>query len=343
VGQWARGKNLMNNIQELIDRHHETRSEVQRPHLGCSMLGGSCDRWIWLSFRWAIPAKFPGRILRLFRRGQLEELTIISDLKSIGMVVKSQQIRVNLGCHVSGSLDAIIESGLPGDERSRYVAEFKTHNKKSFNALEKNGVEKAKKEHFIQMQLYMHGTNIDRALYVAVCKDDDRIYTEIVSHNPDLALKFIKRGHEIALSPDIPLKLSDNPCWYECKWCDAYSFCHETGLSNQVNCRTCRFSVVEKNDSWYCEFYQSSGIPPDFQREGCDNHVLFLVPWKFKGLTEKNEGIFDIGGEEVINGCSDYGVYSSKEILSNPKFIASIDYHFRLKNNRDVFDERTTP
>jgi len=196
-----------NSISNLIDRHHESLSEPPRPHMGCSQLGHPCDRWLWLSFRWAVQPKFPGRILRLFRRGQLEESTIVSDLRAIGMDVRGtgrQQSRVEFGAHVSGSIDAIIEYGVPDAPRTRHVAEFKTHSKKSFDDLEKNGVEKSKPEHFVQMQLYMHGTKIDRALYVAVCKNDDRIYTERLRYDHEVAERYIARGRRIALSDRMP-------------------------------------------------------------------------------------------------------------------------------------------
>ena len=103
------------SIQTLIDKHHEGRAEKPRPHLGASTLGHPCDRWLWLSFRWAVQPEFPGRILRLFRRGHNEEATIISDLRAIGLDVRkvSAQHRVDFGSHVSGSLDAIIDKGVP--------------------------------------------------------------------------------------------------------------------------------------------------------------------------------------------------------------------------------------
>ena len=66
----------VNSIENLIDQAHENRQEKPRPHMGCSILGHPCDRYLWLSFRWAVIEKFKGRILRLFRRGQLEENTI---------------------------------------------------------------------------------------------------------------------------------------------------------------------------------------------------------------------------------------------------------------------------
>ena len=57
------------SIQAKIDKHHESLAEPPRPHMGCSQLGHPCDRWLWLSFRWAVQSQFPGRILRLFRGG----------------------------------------------------------------------------------------------------------------------------------------------------------------------------------------------------------------------------------------------------------------------------------
>jgi hypothetical protein len=189
-------------IQALVDAHHADKTEIPRPHLGASALGHACDRWLWLSFRWAVQPKFPGRILRLFRRGHQEEVNIISDLRAVGIDVRkvSAQHRVDFGSHVSGSLDAIIDKGVPEAPKAKHVAEFKTHNKKSFDALVKDGVEKSKPDHFVQMQLYMSGTGIDRALYVAVCKDDDRMHTERVKFDKEVADKAIRRGHYIALS-----------------------------------------------------------------------------------------------------------------------------------------------
>jgi hypothetical protein len=159
-----------NTIESLIDKAHEDRIDRPRPHLGASMLGGVCERRIWLSFRWAVQPKFSGRILRLFRRGHQEEANIIKDLRAIGVMVKpvDTQDGVNFGSHVSGSIDAIIDGGVPEAPTKRHIGEFKTHSLKSFNDVEAKGVEKSKPEHYAQMQVYMHGTGIDRALYVAV-------------------------------------------------------------------------------------------------------------------------------------------------------------------------------
>ena len=307
------------SIAALVDGHHESQSEPPRPHLGCSQLGHPCDRWLWLSFRWGVAPQFPGRVLRLFRRGRNEEATIVSDLRAIGMDVRTAEQRVDFGAHVSGTLDAVIESGVPGSKK-RHVAEFKTHSHKSFGELAAKGVEKSKPEHWVQMQVYMHGTGIERALYVAVCKDDDRIYSERIKHDQAAAEKAVERGRRIALSDRMPPPLSTDPSWYQCKFCDAYEFCHQTKTTKEVNCRTCAHSTAKDDSTWRCERHESDGIPVQFQREACESHVLHpdLVPWKMKDSSMPWIAIYEIDGRDTANGEPDAHIYSSWEILANP-------------------------
>ncbi|MFN6301952.1 MAG: hypothetical protein ACK42H_07155 [Planctomycetota bacterium] len=329
------------SVQALIDKYHESKADKPRPHLGASLLGHPCDRWLWLSFRWAVQPKFPGRILRLFRRGQNEEATIISDLRAIGVDVRrvSAQHKVDFGSHVSGSLDAIIDKGVPEAPKAKHVAEFKTHSKKSFDALVKDGVEKSKPEHFVQMQVYMHGTQIDRALYVAVCKDDDRIYTERVKYDKETAEKYIRRGHYIALSDRMPPPISTDASWYQCKFCDAHKFCHEDKKTQFANCRTCAHATAKSDSTWHCARWDDV-IPLDAQRTGCESHVLHpdLVPWERKEGPDEWTAIYMINGKEVANGAPANGVYSSREILANPSECAAPGE--MLSKLRQEFDGR---
>lgn len=327
----------MHTIANLIDQAHEARVEKPRPHMGASTLGHPCERWLWLSFRWAVQPRFSGRVLRLFRRGQMEEATIVSDLRAIGMDIRStgsSQSRVDFGCHVSGSIDGIIETGVPDAPAKRHIAEFKTHSRKSFDNLVKNGVEKSKPMHYVQMQIYMAGKEIDRALYFAVCKDDDSIYTERVRLNKELAEKFINRGRRIALEDRMPPPLSTDPSWYECKFCDANDFCHNTNTTKHVNCRTCAHSTPLEDSTWRCERHDENGIPLDFQHVGCDSHALHpdMVQWEMAGGVDEWTPVYIIEGKRVANGepsdcvfnLADC-VFSSAEILANPAACASGD------------------
>lgn len=308
----------MNTISNLIDQFHESKAEKPRGHMGCSLLGHHCDRWLWLNFRWAVREEFEGRILRLFRRGQNEEDIIIRDLRAIGIDIRSSQRRVVFGSHVSGSLDGIIEKGVPEAPKKRHVAEFKTHSKKSFEDLLKNGVEKSKFQHFVQMQVYMHGTDIDRALYLAVCKDDDRIYTERVRYDREVAEKYIKRGKDLALADRMPPPISTDPSWYQCRWCPAHSFCHKAEPTKFANCRTCAHSTAKDNSTWRCERHEADNIPEDFQHEGCDDHVIHpdLVPWDMIASEDGLSVMWKIGDRVIENGANGY---KSREIVANPE------------------------
>lgn len=310
---------VKDKIVEAIDAAHEAAQERPRPHMGASMLGHPCDRWLWLSFRWAVIEKFDGRILRLFRRGQMEEATIIKDLEAIGIVFKQTdgQARVDFGSHVSGSVDGIIESGVPDAPKARHVAEFKTHSLKSFEDLLSQGVQKSKPMHWAQIQIYMHGLGIHRALYVAICKNDDRIYTERLHYDHKAAEKLVDRGRRIAIADRMPEPLSSDPTWWECKFCAAHEFCHKSKLTKEVNCRTCAHSTATASGAWECAKW-GNDIPEDWQHQGCSSHVLHpdMVPWKMKGGDENGwRAVYLVNGREVVNSEPGPGVTSSERLI----------------------------
>lgn len=307
----------IHSISNLIDQYHSGRQEPPRPHMGCSLLGHKCERWLWLNFRWAVVEKFDGRLLRLFRRGHNEEATIIADLRSIGVDIRSSQRRVDFGGHVSGSLDGVIEKGVPDAPKARHVAEFKTHSRKSFEDLLKHGVEKSKPMHYTQMQVYMHGTGIMRSLYVAICKDDDRLYTERVNYDKAVAEAAIERGKRIALSDRMPEPMPNGSRdWFECKFCPAHAFCWKEEPTKEVSCRTCAHATPLANSTWRCERHGADGIPVEFQRKACDDHVIHpdLVPWKMEGSEDGLNVTWDINGRKIVNGPDGY---KSREIIAN--------------------------
>lgn len=306
------------SIANLVDAFHESKTEQPRPHMGCSLLGHPCDRYLWLNFRWAAQEKFPGRMLRLFRRGHMEEATVVKDLKSIGCVVTDygdEQSRVDFGAHVSGSLDGIIQSGLPMSKKP-HLLEIKTHNQKSFDALKKDGVAKTKPMHFVQMHIYMYGKGLERAIYYAVNKNTDEIYTERVRLDKAIAVQYIERGKRIALSDRMPEPLpGGSPTWFQCKFCPAYSMCWQKKPTQNVNCRTCAHSTAKPDSTWTCEKWQSI-IPVEAQRQGCDRHTLHpdMVPWDLiEAESTEDAAAYLIDGCVVLNG---FGGVGSKALVN---------------------------
>lgn len=299
----------INSVAALIDLHHANQLELTRPHFGCSQAGHNCDRWLWLGFRWSVREVFPGRIKRLFRRGHNEEETVVADLRAIGCVVTDttpdgEQIQAKIRPHLSGSLDGIIESGLPTAPNTRHILEIKTHALKSFTELQKIGVEKSKPQHFIQMQLYMHSLGIDRALYYSICKNDDQIYTERVKYDAAVAEKYITKSVGIIANDRSPEPMPGaSPTWYQCKWCAGYDICYESKKTKEVNCRTCAHSSAI-DTGWHCARFDKP-LTVEAQRDGCRAHVLHpdLVPWDLVGGDGKSAE-YKINGAIVINGES---------------------------------------
>jgi len=311
----------INTVQAKIDAWHESQQEPPRPHMGASMLGHPCDRWLWLSFRWVVQEKFSGRMLRLFRRGHNEEESIVRDLRNADIDVTNigaNQSRVSFGSHVSGSVDGIV-SNLPFSPKKKAILECKTHSDKSFKELVDKGVQKSKPMHFIQCQVYMLGMNLDRALYYAINKNTDEIYTEWLKFDQAVADKYIARGKAIALSDRMPAPLSTDPSWYQCKFCPAHSFCHKQELPKTFSCRTCAHSTAKEDSTWRCEKHNSDGIPVEFQRKGCTDGVIHpdIVPWKY---TDKEDKVIWHTPDGDIANCQ--AGYTASEILANPEACA---------------------
>lgn len=274
-----------------IYRAYEQQADAgQRPRLGASVIGRECERALWYAFRWVRPEQHDGRVLRLFQRGQREEAIFVADLRAIGCTVHDvdpvtgEQFRfADLSGHLGGSMDGAV-LGVPEAPQTWHCAEFKTHNAKSFNYLESKGVAVAKPEHQAQMQLYMAWSGMTRALYLAVCKDTDALYSERLHADPAQAQALIAKARRIITAAEPPARISERPDWYQCQWCSYRTLCHEGALP-AVNCRTCAHATPElegEGGRWSCARF-ACDLHLEVQRRGneCLQHVFIpaLVPW----------------------------------------------------------------
>lgn len=274
-----------------------------RDHLGASIIGKSCARSLWYDFRWITPARYSGRLLRLFETGQLEEDRLVRNLRATGATVlevdpeTGRQFRVEAhGGHFGGSLDGVA-LGLLEAPKTWHVLEFKTHSVKSFNELTAKGVVLAKPQHAAQMQIYMHLTGITRALYVAVCKDTDALHVERIEAERAMAERLLEKAGRIIFAQHPPARISEDPAWFECRFCDHHAACHEGG-GPAVTCRSCLHatpvgalpeevdtgsssgSATSKDDGgWHCARHDRMLAPAE-QRAACDRHLFIpdLIP-----------------------------------------------------------------
>jgi len=258
---------------KLTDAFDPTVSTNLRKHLGASLIGKQCARELWYSFHWVKVPTHAAQLLRLFNRGHLEEARFIALLKAAGLQVWSEspegkQFKVQ-GCdgHFGGSIDSVV-LGIPEAPDTPYLAEFKTHSTKSFTNLKSNGVKEAKWEHYVQMQIYMGGLALAGALYLAVNKDTDEIYAEIVAFDNETYSRYMQRASSIISSDEPPSRMhGSSPTWFQCKYCTYYTMCHYFELPIE-NCRTCSHSTPAKEGRWECIKGQSI---TNFER--CDKYI----------------------------------------------------------------------
>jgi hypothetical protein len=258
------------------DAYRSDEDDGFRSHLGASLIGKDCVRELWYTFRWARKVLHEGRMLRLFNRGHLEEPRFVALLKMIGCEVwqydeKKKQFRVAAhDGHFGGSLDAVVR-GVPDVPHGQAIlGEFKTHNDKSFQKLKSEGVRSAKLAHFVQMQIYMGGFSLPAALYLAVNKNDDDLYGEIVLFDPELYSRFIDKSKTVIQSQRPLPKVNNSPGWFQCKFCDFKQICHFEQEPDK-NCRTCVHASPTTDGKWICGQHKQE-IDKAKQLVGCSDY-----------------------------------------------------------------------
>jgi hypothetical protein len=220
-------------------------------------------------------------MLRLFNRGHLEEPRFVAMLLAIGCEVwqvdsGGKQFRINgHRGHFKGSTDGVVR-GIPDlPPGVAALTEYKTHGEKSFIKLQREGVLKAKWEHFIQMQIYMGEMNLPWALYAAVNKNTDEIHMELVQFDPVQYERYKSRAATVVDSTTPPPKISTTPGFHKCKFCDHMQLCH---LKEQPirTCRSCQYVRVEDAGRWSCTLVPEQPVLIDgsVQRAGCSSWAM---------------------------------------------------------------------
>ena len=307
--------------------HERNNVEQPREYLGMSQIGELCERQLWLSFRWAVREQFEGRMLRLFETGHREEARVIAELRAIGCNVRHidpntrKQIGViSHGGHFRGHVDAIVQ-GLPEAPKTWHLVDVKTTNSKKFAELTKQGMEKLYPKYWAQAHAYMGKLELDRAMYIFVCKDTDEIYPVRFEFDKAVFEANEAKAERVIFSDRIPAPISTDSTWHECRYCAAHDFCHGSKMTQQVNCRTCLHSTAERDGRWTCAHWGMDIPDVDAQRNGCDSHLLHpdLVPpdWKYEPKTD--DGVIWL----TPHGKISQPEYLSTEIVANPAACAS--------------------
>lgn len=269
---------LATQIEKDIDEWCQKQyDDGPRSHLGASIIGHECERYLWFSFHWMYYQVFSGRMQRLFQRGHLEEYRIFEWLRGIGFTTAARstdgkQIRIMFSeGHGGGSTDGMgIIPARYGSAVSNLVLllEMKTQKDKKFSLLQGKGVIKEKPMHYKQACVYGRQLGLHYCLYIAVNKEDDDLDVEIIELDWDLADAELRKAESIINSPFPPRRISENPSFFTCKFCPAVSICHLNGPVLR-NCRSCFFAEAVDAKQWRCKKWNAI-IPESEILKGCE-------------------------------------------------------------------------
>lgn len=223
-----------------------------------------------------------------------------------------QQYRLKaLGGHFGGSMDAVITNYHEAPTQWMPV-EMKTHNAKSFKELTEKRLQAAKPMHYAQLTTYMGLSNMTKSgLYFAVNKDTDDIYVERIHFDELEFSRLMARAERIIHANEPPLRISNDPSWYQCKMCDMAELCHGTEAP-EVNCRTCAHSTPNiTTGDWDC----ARGVEPMMP---CVEHrYIPILLEKFAEPIDANEEQNWVKYRNKLTGNEFYnGDLSSEEIYA---------------------------
>lgn len=285
-------KDLERVSQELF------ADDEPRTYMGASVIGDDCRAKIWGDFRWLSIEKFTGQKLRLFNRGHLEEPRFIKLLRGMGFEVKEHDENGEqfgmVGCsgHFGGHLDGLCKAPARYNLETDLIIldEFKSHNEKSYAKLAGKkdqdnqynlqmrqggeGVKFSKPQHFDQMCCYGKTYNCKWGLYVAVNKETDEIFFEIVELDWNRADDLFRKADMLIKSQRMPQKIAETETFWKCKGCSQLPICHRKELPPK-SCRSCEFAMPQDEGKWFCmnNYAITNGVKnpleKEFMKAGC--------------------------------------------------------------------------
>jgi CRISPR/Cas system-associated exonuclease Cas4 (RecB family) len=203
-------------IKEKIDNFYLSQTRDRERTKFWISEAGKCARQIYFYFKKYPKKEKDARVLRIMDHGDYTHMRIMSVLFALGLV-KAAEIDIPSQEIVTGRADAIVNiEGKPN------VVEIKSISSYGFQYLEK-----PRREHLCQIQLYMHYFKIEQGILIYENKDNQDLKEFIVNYDEKIAkslleeFEILKHMIENNIIPQIPLGLED----WECRYCDYAEEC----------------------------------------------------------------------------------------------------------------------
>lgn len=265
---------ILQDINLFCETYYE---QGHRNHLGASELGEECWRKLWYGFRWVKLDYHDGKLMRLFNVGHSAEPRFVAYLRGIGFDVKEfdtdgKQFKASgaMG-HYGLSLDGMCKAPerYQLSEDIILSLEFKTNGTgKGYEAVAKDSLQKAKPKHWAQMCQGGYKYGLKYGMYLIENKNDSDITVKIIELDWNYGAQLEKKAEQIIFAKEPPPRISENPAFFNCKFCHQAGICHQ-GEKPEKNCRSCRNASPIENAKWDCSLHGE--IPSDFIPLGCND------------------------------------------------------------------------
>jgi hypothetical protein len=231
-------EHIFNTVGMRIDEACESEFNAgeRRDYLGMSQLGYPCELRIWLNYNgYDRGGDFnKAKMHRVFAMGHYIEEFVKNLLVVAGYVISDEQLEfTDFDGRFRGHCDGIID----GITKRKHILEIKSASSHNFMKMKKESVVKCKPEYEAQIQLYMGYAELERGIFVVMCKNTQEIYTERVHFDKE-KFEYYKKKAQRIIEAETPPNMDKKSCYfcdYRGEICDS--------VQKQAKCNNCMYNL----------------------------------------------------------------------------------------------------
>ena len=199
--------------------------QSSRNYWGLSQVGDCQRKRTFIEHPDYEPEIFDANTIRIFQFGHKVEELLAEEIRQRGHELTDQQAKVEW-CNRIGHIDGVIDGDI--------LWECKSMNSSAFNGWPKvpglinAGVYQKYPHYYAQIQAYMNGMGLSRALFTGLNKDNSVIYQEIIPYDDYESLRLYKDIHIVNRYCENQ-ELHPIPDWvtWHCRYCNYKKVCKE--------------------------------------------------------------------------------------------------------------------
>lgn len=213
------------NLIDLLEKtFSKSDAEMPRNYIGASSIGEDCKRKIWYQCHGIQPDKIELRKGLIFKSGHTIENMLVSLLRECDdLIVETPRTTFSDSelPYFKGHIDVLITYN-----GQQYVVDIKTSNNSSFNQFKKNGLKSWNESYFSQLQAYMGMMGVNKAILLAINKDNSELHQEQVDFNEIYYASLVEKARAIYDSGLPPERINRSPLFFKCQFCSWKKTCH---------------------------------------------------------------------------------------------------------------------